>query len=227
MCYSLLVIHEENFQKPMLNRLIGSKHAIDQVSLSAAYKLHQYGIGLIKTYTPWDKQTLPNPEEYSDAESFYIEKANGVFRTATAFILCHELAHIKYGHLDNPGNYVADADSKLDEMQADSDAFFTMIKGASDHVGKINYGIGMVIGFCSLLLLQAGLQSKTHPDIDDRVETILRLLELDDISPLWGFAALSFKLWDEHYDKKLVWPKEVVHVKHLFYTIHSQLKATK
>ena len=56
---------------------------------------------------------------------------------------------------------------------------------------------------------------------------ILRQLELDDLSPLWGIASLSFKLWDDYYEKKLVWPKEVEHVKALFYSIHDQLKATK
>jgi len=227
MCYSILVIHEEHFHKPMLNRLKKSKHPVDQVSLDAAYKLHRYGLSLIKTYVPWDKQTLPNPEEYSEAETFYIEKANGVFRTAAAFIICHELAHIKLGHLESTDTYVSTADRKLEEMQADHDAFFTMIKGATDEVGKINYGVGMLIGFCSLLLLQSKLQSRTHPDSDDRVEAVLRQLELDDVSPLWGIASLSFKLWDDCYEKKLVWPKEVEHVKALFYSIHEQLKASK
>ena len=227
MCYSLMVIHEEFVHKPMLNRLTGSRHQIDNVSLDAAYKLHKYGLSLIESYMPWDKQNLPNPEEYTEAEAFYIERANGLFRVAAGFIICHELGHIKCGHLDDIDNCVPKADPVMEEIQADHDAFFTMIRGATDEKWKINYGAGMLIGFCSILLLNSKLQSQRHPDSDDRIETVLRQLELDDVSPLWGIASLAFKLWDDHYEKKLVWPKEAEHFKAIFYQIHEQLKAYK
>ena len=60
-----------------------------------------------------------------------------------------------------------------------------------------------------------------------RLEALLRGLNLDEISPLWGIASLSFKLWDDFYDRKLLWPKEAEHFNELFYSICEQLKALK
>jgi predicted metal-dependent peptidase len=43
---------------------------------------------------------MPNPEEYSTDDVFFIERANGLFVYAMNFILCHEFAHIELNHLE-------------------------------------------------------------------------------------------------------------------------------
>lgn len=110
------------------------------------------------------------------------------------------------------------------EIEADYDATMTMLRGVGDE--RIN-GVGMLLGFSAMLLLKAAVQNKKHPDSDDRIETVLRRLNLDEISPLWGIASLSFKLWDDYYGKSFTWPDEVEHFKELFYDMFEQLRAAK
>jgi hypothetical protein len=227
MCYSLLVIFGEDVEKPQHNILLGKRHVIDQQSLAGARELFRYGISLVKTYTKWDKTQLPNPEEYSQSEAFYIERANGLFKIAIGFFLCHEYAHIELGHLDSSDEYVSDYDWIIEECKADNEALVAMLKGISDHQSKVTTEVGILFGLCSLVLLKAEIKNKRHPDSDDRIETFLHGLNLDDTSPMWGFAALCFKLWDNQYARLLNWPNQVEHYKALFYHVFAQLRMRK
>jgi len=227
MCYSLLVIFGEDVEKPQHNFLLKTNHKIDVAALKGARQLFSYGMSLIKSYSAWNKALLPNPEEYSQDEQYYIEKANGLFRIAVGFILCHEYAHIKLGHLDYRQTYISNCDSVVDECKADLDALTSMLKGISDRQSKVTTEVGILFGLCSLVLLKAEIQNPRHPDSDDRIETLLRQLNLDDTSPIWGFASLCFKLWDNHYQRQLIWPSQVEHFNELFYAIFDQLKAQK
>jgi hypothetical protein len=85
----------------------------------------------------------------------------------------------------------------------------------------------MLLGFCSLLTLQRELATNTHPHLAERIEGVLRAQELDDISPLWGIAAMSFKLWDDLHNKpnpRIHWPKGAQTFKELFYHVLDQLR---
>ena len=197
MCYSHLVLFEEQNSKPMLNRIHGHNDPIDHRAIQNAADLYRYGVRLVRNYTPWDKNALPNPEEY-DPKDIYIEKANGVFILAMVFILCHEFAHIDLGHLDT---YIPQADRLLAECEADQLAVRTMLRGATDATKKLNYGVGMLLGFCSLLSLQRELASDTHPHLAERIEGVLRAQNLDESSQLWGIATMSFQLWDDLYNR--------------------------
>jgi hypothetical protein len=223
MCYSHLALFEEQNSKPILNRIYGHNHAIDQRAIQNAVNIYRYGVSLVRNYTPWDKTNLPNPEEYDSAD-LYIEKANSVFVLAMVFILCHEFAHIDRGHLDN---YIPKADRPLAESEADERAVQIMLRGATDLSKKVNFAAGMVLGFCSLLTLQSELASNTHPHLAQRIEGVLRAQKLDDISPLWGIATMSFKLWDELHNKtnpRIQWPQGAETFKELFYHIVNQLR---
>lgn len=227
MCYSLLVIFGEDVEKPQQNHLLKTDHKIDTQALDGARKLFVYGMSLIKSYSSWDRAALPNPEEYCQTETYYVEKTNGLFVTAMGFVLCHEYAHIKLGHLDYRQAYISDCDSIIDEIRADRDALTSMLKGISDHQSKVTTEVGILFGLCSLVLLKAEIQNSRHPDSDDRIETFLCSLNLDETSPIWGFASLCFKLWDNHYKCQLIWPAQAEHFKELFYVIFNQLKAHK
>jgi len=223
MCYSHLALFEEQNSKPILNRIHGHNHIIDQRAIQNGINIYRYGVSLVRNYTPWDKTNLPNPEEY-DAADIYIEKANGVFVLAMVFILCHEFAHIDRGHLDN---YIPEADRPLAEAEADDHAVQTMLRGATDTSKQVNYAAGMLLGFCSLLTLRSQLASKTHPHLANRIEGVLQAQKLDDISPLWGIATMSFKLWDDLHNRtkpRIQWPQGAETFKELFCQVVKQLQ---
>jgi hypothetical protein len=188
MCYSHLVIYSEEVEKPNLNRLQGHKYSMDEEATRLAQELFRYGIRLIRTYVKWDINALPNPELVAVEEDYYVTRANGLYTFAISFIMHHELEHLRTGTAVG-----SSADIVLDELQADCQATYTMLQCAQDGRLKLNYGMGMLLAFCSLLHLQKSVQSPRHPDTDDRIETLLRRLDLDDLSPLWGIAFVS--LW--------------------------------
>jgi hypothetical protein len=226
-CYSHLVFFEEGVNKPLLNQIHGHKHEIDRAALHDAGNLYRYGVSLIHSFSRWDKESLPNPEMYANSE-FYVEKANGLFTFAVAFILCHELAHIDLDHIRDI--YVGKFDQVLDETAADRQAVLTMLRGAIDSKMKFNYGAGMLLGFCSLLILKRELTDPTHPDIDERIERMLREQNLDDLSPLWGLATMSFRLWDDLHNAptpRIRWPESGDTFKELFYMVLGQFKDFK
>jgi hypothetical protein len=73
---------------------------IDPYRITKAQQLFNYGISLIKIFTPWDKSTLPNPECYDEQDEFYVQRVNAVFVYAMNFILCHEFVHVEREHID-------------------------------------------------------------------------------------------------------------------------------
>jgi hypothetical protein len=221
-CYSHLALFEEQNSKPILNRIYGHNHVIDQRAIRDAANVYKYGVSLVRNYKPWDKTNFPNPEDY-DSTDIYIEKANGLFVLAMVFILCHEFAHIDRGHLDD---YIPEVDRPLPEAEADARAVEIMLRGATDPSKRVNYAGGMLLGLCSLLTLRRELASNTHPHLAKRIERALRAQQLDDISPLWGVATMSFKLWDELHNQdhpRIHWPQSAETFKHLFYDVVNQL----
>jgi hypothetical protein len=222
-CYSHLAFFNEQISKPSLNRSHGQAHSIDAIAVRNAVNIYEYGVSLVRNYKPWDKASLPNPEEY-DASDLYIEKANGLFVHAMGFIIYHELAHIDCGHLDN---YISKADMSLIEAEADRRAIDLMLGGADDDHATVNYGAGMLLGFCSLLTLKRELTSVTHPHLAHRIECVLKSQTLDDTSNLWGIATMSLKLWDDLYNPKtprISWPQNADTFKELFYNVFNQIR---
>ena len=223
MCYSHLVMIEQLNSKRILNQVRGHGHAIDERTVQRAANLYEYGVSLVRSYTPWDKTRLPNPEEYDDAD-IYIEKTNAAFVFAIVFILCHEFAHIERGHLDD---YIPTVDQPLAEAEADRQAVETMLKGGGNPSEKLTYKVGMLLGFCSLLTLRRTLESESHPHLAHRIEGVLRAQNLADDSPLWGHATLSFKLWDHLHNRtkpRIQWPRSASHFKALFYHVLEQVE---
>ncbi len=221
--YCHLVFFEELNNKVLLKKMHGQNHPIATDAVLGAQRLFNYACGLVNEYSKWDKDQLPNPEFYDSAD-IYVEKTNGVFVLAIVFILCHELAHIKCGHLDD---YIPSADLPLAENEADLWAIEIMLKGATDATKQINRGAGMILGYCALLSLERSLSSETHPHLAERIELVLRKLNLSDISPLWGIACVSFRMWDQHHNKanqRIKWPDEADSFKELFYLIFEQAK---
>lgn len=223
MCYFHLVTYGEIAEKIYLNRLVTHKYKINTQPVIFADLLCNYGRSLITRYTVWNKELLPNPELYDDSD-IYIEKTNSLFVHAVNFVLLHEFAHIKLGHM-NPNKFNDSNEiRKRDEQLADSYAINTMLAGAFNSKEKLNRILGMTIGLGALLLLFSNATSNTHPASDDRLETLLTQLKLDDMSKIWLFASLSIIFWDQSYKKDIIWPREAKSSKDLFYLAYDQLR---
>jgi len=227
-CYSMLVLYEEAIAKVSQNQVSKTLlHEIDSVKIDTAQKLFDYAKSLITSFTPWDKGSLPNPEEYSTDDVFFIERANGLFIYAMNFILCHEFAHIELNHTEliKQGQ-----NSKSDilkfEKEADLRAMELVLNGTTNKT-KLSAEIGVLMGLCSLLFFKQKSETTTHPATDDRMDKLIEQSNASNPDPHWGIATLAFKLWDNQFMKNFTWPKEVHDLKELYELIREEIKKEK
>jgi hypothetical protein len=218
LCYSFLVIYDEGMNKPARNLHHGENLTIDVSKRDEAFVLFNYGLSLINCYTKWN-ESLPNPENYDDS-NLYIEKANAIFEYAVAFILAHEFAHLKHGHigLNKEKGYENEADLEASELLSNT---------ISNDEEKTKIGFGLLIATTSTLFIDNTLQSPTHPDKDDRIKNVLEKLDLDEIDNLWGLACLVFTLWKHSHDYNLKEPYKISNYKFLFNYYLEQLDEFK
>jgi len=202
------------------------KIKVDVRKLKAINRFYDYGVSLISKYKAWDKHRFPNPERYNDKNQ-YIEQTNNLFIYATDFVLLHELAHIKLGHLA-PAKWYDPNDVRIkDEKNADRFATRAILKGALTPQDKLNRGIGVTIGLGALLLLKADPKNLQHPDSDDRLETLLRQLKLGADDKTWAIGWLTFRFWQKTYKQGITWPAKIGSMKQLFYDAYRQSKIIK
>ena len=185
--YSVFVIYEEAIQKKLLDKTFTGQIDLDSDLLKRANLLLSWSMSLKTTYSDWDT-TLPNPDiDYSEqnSETYYIEKINNLFQSSVSFLLYHEVAHVVNGHksyyfgFDKLNNY---DDIKELEKEADDFAFNTLIYDDNEK-NKIEKGLSIMIVFCSAFMLTPhhSLSQKKHPDIDQRLLTIINKLNFEKI----------------------------------------------
>ncbi len=226
--YSILVLYDFNHK-----RMIGRSADVNLNEVLLAEEVASYGISLVRSFSRWDVERLPNPELYDAEKEPFIELANGVFSHAMTFILSHELAHVALGDIDemnraNMANvYVSAHDRLSEEFRADGFATKTMLQCTLDQQTFTNRGVGIIVGVMCLLLLQSGLSSKDHPDIDERIEMAMDALELDETNGLWLVGLAGIKLWDVHYKKNLAWPQCALTPKQAFQNILAAIRKRK
>lgn len=223
--YSLLVLYEEDIAKESQNQI--SKKIIfeiDRKKIAKAYELFNYSKSLITDYTEWDKLNLPNPEDYSNEDKFFVEKANSLFIYAINFILCHEFAHVELDHhnLIKNGNYEPSLILRL-EKEADERAFDLILADVSGEF-KLTAEIGVLMGLCSLLFFSKFSKEGTHPAPDDRINTLITRLNTSHASAHWGIGVVAFKLWDNQFQQNFDWPNEVNSIKDLYDLIRKEIK---
>lgn len=186
--YSIFVIYEEAIQKKLLDKTFTGQIDLDSDLLKRANLLLTWSMSLKTTYSDWDR-ILPNPDiDYSkqNPETFYIEKINNLFQSSVSFLLYHEVAHVVNGHksyylgFDKLNNY---DDIKELEKEADDFAFNALIYDDDDEKNKIEKGLSIMIVFCSAFMLSSRhtLSQKKHPDIDQRLLTIINKLNFEKI----------------------------------------------
>jgi hypothetical protein len=226
LCYCHLVVFGEEFEKHYRNMVSPKKIKVDVRKLKAINRFYDYGVSLISKYKAWDKHRFPNPERYND-KNRYIEQTNNLFIYATDFVLLHELAHIKLGHLA-PAKWYDPNDVRIkDEKNADRFATRAILKGALTPQDKLNRGIGVTIGLGALLLLKADPKNLQHPDSDDRLETLLRQLKLGADDKTWAIGWLTFRFWQKTYKQGITWPAKIGSMKQLFYDAYRQSNIIK
>lgn len=224
-CYSMLVLYEEAIAKASQNQVSKTLvHHIDIEKINKAQELFDYAKSLITSFSVWDKSNLPNPEEYSADDIFFIERANGLFVYAMNFILCHEFAHIELEHFvkrQQGQNSVSDI--LIFEKEADQRAMDLVLSGTTAQT-KLSAEIGVLMGLCSMLFFKQKSETTTHPATDDRIHKLIEKVNASDSDPHWGIAVLAFKLWDNQFMKNFTWPKEVHDLKELYDLIRAEIK---
>lgn len=228
-CYSMWVLYDEAVAKPMQNAQAGAIiNVINTSRIHEAERLFEYAKSLIKVYTPWDKTNLPNPEEYSQEEEYYILRANGLFTYAINYILCHEFAHVEKEHIDAiMARKVPNIERKIFEKEADDRAIELMLAGKDGNNDK-SIELGILIGLSSMLFFRNSTYGgATHPDTDNRIKNLLEKLNPSFDQPIWGVAALFFKMWDNQFKFNFNWPIHVNDFKELFYNVLQQIEEQK
>ena len=135
---------------------------------------------------------MPNicdPQQFSDC----INRANAVFCGGLTFVFLHEFSHNYLGHTQNNNSY---EHSVNDEVVADETALDFLSDTFEGEDGYTNKA-GIVIILCSLLLMGKDTISGggSHPNMDYRIDYIMKKLNLDDHDCLWGIVGSAIRLW--------------------------------
>mgnify|MGYP001835767350 FL=1 len=127
-----------------------------------------------------------------DMTSDYGSKTNSVYCYGIIFILLHELAHFRFGHI---------CPTKEDEKDADSLAFWDIYYDVLD-TDKITATLGVISALFSLLFFSKDLNGdEQHPDEDKRVFEIFDIVR-DDCANYAGLIVQFFKLWAFYWNIK-------------------------
>ncbi len=193
-CYFIFfqveAIHDKKYHASSQNEI-----DLNHPHVSNAYELFQWSITLLHKHSKWDTR-LPNPHyfnDFSDIEQDFIIKTNGIFTTATTYLLFHEFAHTLHEHCENylaimQKNTLTEDDRcflKSCENDADSYARRIVHNQYDDEITKLNTAFGIICVNLSLLFLinspQNIVQLK-HPDIDSRILFTFHDLSIEDES---------------------------------------------
>lgn len=230
--YGFLVIFDEQIHGPSTGREPSHGKPLGYFT-SRGYEVLNHALGLIAEFETWPPN-LPNPENCAAEDRFFVERANAIYLAAVDFILCHELAHVACGHLkrrketDQRGEHITPAEIKKLEGEADKWAFDCVSRGIrGPERSATTVGFGAVTGLGSLLFLNRGLTSGTHPDKDDRIGSVLSGLSLDEKDSLWGVAAAFYMAWDQRFQAGLDISGEFDTYQALVQAILGQLESIK
>ncbi|ADG93706.1 Peptidase U49, Lit peptidase [Arcobacter nitrofigilis DSM 7299] len=183
--YAVFVIYEEGIQKKLLDNTFDGSIDLSPPLLNRANQLLSWSISLKDNYSDWNRN-LPNPDiDYSikNDETFYIEKINNLFQSSVAFLLYHEIAHLVNNHSSYYFGFNNENYEEIQELEKEADEYAFSMLIQDNEKNKIEKGLSIIIIFCSALMLsnKSNLKQKKHPDIDQRLLTILNKLNFDEI----------------------------------------------
>jgi Peptidase U49 len=232
LCYAFLVLFDEEIHGPQTGKQPGHGNPLGFFRLKG-YAMLDYALSLVRGFNKWPAD-LPNPESHNSEDKYYVKRANGIYLAAVDFILCHELAHIALGHLQKHKQApyrqrgVSSREIKRLENAADKWAFDRILKGIRHPKRTLTtVGFGAIAGLGSLLLLNRNLTSQTHPDINDRIRSVLARLPIDPRDSLWGIAATFYFAWNNRFNGGLDFSRKYETYSALVEAIDSQLESRK
>ena len=146
-----------------------------------------------------------NNEEYKYFE--YIKLTNIIYESSIKFILYHELAHYKHGHIykdwaSQKYNKIRSIETiKKEEIEADNFAIDLILMDNMETT-QTKQKTGIIVGVFSNLFLSGNLKVATHPDNDDRLKNIFAKINIENNKFLKDFTNFLFSLWFENYHKE-------------------------
>jgi len=202
--YAVYILYIEKVDYPQLNKQAGKEiYKVNENEITKAKELFNYGKSLIAYYSPWDKDTLPNPEIYLAENRNYVEQTNMCYTVAVTFILAHELTHLER-HLDQLDSKTPNSHYLAFEEEADREAINHTIK-LRGQMGDIAVNTGIIVGLLSMLYFSVNTTGLRHPNIEDRITNALEILELNENDPAWGMACVGLELWEQQFDLSFDW----------------------
>ena len=223
--YSIYVLFLETIDYPKVNAEVGyEKYKVTPEEIEKAKEMFNYAKSLIKSFSVWDKDKMPNPESYLAEKRNYVEQTNLFYTDAVKFILCHEYTHIKK-HIDKIDHTTPHSHFLDMEKEADSDALALVKMGIIPEYNEWSIKGGVVIAMLSMFYFSEVTTGKKHPSTEDRLTFILEDLDLPDDDFVWAFACIGLKLWDEQFGLNFKWEKANISYKELYYRIVAEIKA--
>lgn len=177
--YGWLVLYEECIQRPMLENKYDGRIVFDSDLKVRAFTLLKWASGLKNGYSSWPHD-LPSPtSNTTPKENELCSKANHIFQQSVAFMLFHEVAHVRQRHLDfmvdDPG--VPDNATVIEmEREADEFAFRTLVSSDDDEKTLALKAWAVLLApISSLHLIQspAGVYQQKHPHLHHRLAGFL------------------------------------------------------
>nr|WP_241093464.1 phage exclusion protein Lit family protein [Xanthomonas sp.] len=184
--YGWLVQHEE-VQRRMIDKSFDGVLEFNTAFLQRSQHLLNWASSLRGGYTRWP-DGLPSPvTSTSDAEKNMCDKVNGIFQYAVAFLMYHEFAHARQGHIGvvAPHDMTAEALATSIEMEREADDFAYRVMVAlheDDSVKRLKGWAVLVPALSSLYLVAdpGGLRQMRHPHLHHRISNLLGKLSYKD-----------------------------------------------
>jgi len=226
--YSCYILYNEEVSYPQINYKVGyEKYKQSPEEIGKAYNVLRYGLSLLKVYTPWDKENLPNPEVYDVKHRNYIEQSNIMCTEAIKWILVHEYTHIR-DHIDQMiAGKSSDPHIFQYEKEADENATKMVLKGIKNDSQSIFSEGGIIVAILCLFYFRKETTSIKYPDTEDRLTNALEIIDADPENYIWGMACVGLTLWSQQYNLGIDFKKEVKDHKELYYYVIGQIKALK
>lgn len=201
-CYYFFVLHEEGFAIPeCIKRGEPTPKPHNPELIKDAEKLFAYAKSLIRGYTLWDLEELPNPEYYDpqSPEGYYVERSNDLFVEVVNFILYHEIAHAELEHIKQINDHqLSNNEVKELELEADSRAIELVLESCRN--ARMSE-LAIIIGLASMIFFRDNLNGGSkHPDLDVRLQNAIKLINPPEDNSIWIILALFLKIWDKQFN---------------------------
>lgn len=182
--YGWMIIYEQGVQLPLLEKRYNGTLDSSDPLIGRAAQLLEWSMSLRTQCTAWPHE-LPSPRYYATQyERTFGEKVNLVFQQAVAFLLGHEFAHAKGGHLsyvyrNTPDIYAIEA-----EQDADIAAFSSIIESTYDDREKLSQAWAILAAVLSSIYIGKDLKTafiqKRHPPLHIRLSNFIRMLDFKE-----------------------------------------------